>query len=411
MRSLVLCLIAGIAPQAMSQTPHGDLSGLLDLRVGAGGGETSWLDGGFGKLGLGGEDDLDARIARGALVWRPHLTWSTDLYLQLEFDPEQDNPVGVGEAYLRFKPMPAGSLRYSLKVGAFYPPVSLENDGVAWSTSRTLTPSAINTWIGEEVKVGGLETSVTMPAGAGHLTATGAAFGYNDTAGTLLTFRGWAMHDHQINLGGEFPLPERTPAWWALRPRQAHVAEPFREIDGRVGYYAQLEWRPAAPFAASVLHYDNNGDGHSRDDFQTSWDTAFTNVSVIAQLGENTQLLAQAMLGETAWIPLANGPVAKVDDVGFRSAYILLDHAFGGQGLAARLEAFETTDENQPYSLNSTPENGWAVTASWRNHLTTNLIWMVEGVYVESNRDARSQVGVDPDQNQLQLQTALRVNF
>lgn len=409
MKRLVFCLMASIAPQAFAQ--EGDVSAAVDLRVGTAGGETSWLDGGFGKLGLGGEDDFDARIARGILVWRPHLTWSTDVYLQMEFDSEQDNPIGLGEAYLRYKPLVSGPLRYSIRAGVFYPPVSLEHDGVAWSTTRTLTPSAINSWIGEEVKVGALEGSMTAPAGDGKLIATGAVFGYNDTSGTLLTFRGWALHDHQIPVGGDFPLPERSKAWWSFRTRQAHVAEPFREIDDRVGYYGKLEWRPDAPFMVNAFYYDNAGNETSYDDFQTSWKTRFANFGVLAQLTDDTQLLAQAMAGSTAWIPLANRPIARVDDVGFRSVYLLLDHTFGSQGLAARLDAFETTDENQAYSMNSTPESGWSVTAAWRNQFSANLTWMIEGVYVDSERASRTQVGMDNQQSQLQVQTSLRMGF
>ncbi len=409
MKRLVLCLIASIAPQALAQ--DSDVSAAIDLRFGAAGGESSWLDGGFGKLGLGSEDDLDARIARGVLVWRPHLTWSTDVYLQLEFDPEQDNLVGLGEAYIRYKPLTSGPMRYSVRAGVLYPPASLEHDGVAWSTTRTLTPSAINSWIGEEVKVAALEGAITAPVGDGKLTATGAVFGYNDTSGTLLTFRGWALHDHQIPLNGDFPLPDRSQTWWSYRPNQAHVAEPLRELDDRAGYYGKLEWRPDAPFMVTAFYYDNAGDETSRDDFQTSWKTQFANIGVVAQLTHDTQLLAQAMTGSTAWIPLANGPVAKVDDVGFRSAYLLLDHTFGSQGLAARLDAFETTDENQAYSLNSTPETGWSVTAAWRNQLNTSLMWMIEGVYIDSERASRGQVGADPQQSQLQVQTSLRLGF
>jgi len=302
-------------------------------------------------------------------------------------------------------------MRYSVRAGVLYPPASLEHDGVAWSTTRTLTPSAINSWIGEEVKVAALEGAITAPVGDGKLTATGAVFGYNDTSGTLLTFRGWALHDHQIPLNGDFPLPDRSQTWWSYRPNQAHVAEPLRELDDRAGYYGKLEWRPDAPFMVTAFYYDNAGDETSRDDFQTSWKTQFANIGVVAQLTHDTQLLAQAMTGSTAWIPLANRPVAKVDDVGFRSAYLLLDHTFGSQGLAARLDAFETTDENQAYSLNSTPETGWSLTAAWRNQLNTSLMWMIEGVYIDSERASRGQVGADPQQSQLQVQTSLRLGF
>ena len=62
---------------------------------------------------------------------------------------------GLSEAYLVFKPTPAGDTRYSVRAGLFYPPVSQEHQGPAWIDADMITPSAINSWIGEEVKVVG----------------------------------------------------------------------------------------------------------------------------------------------------------------------------------------------------------------------------------------------------------------
>lgn len=409
MRSLSLALLAAVcAAPAMAQVK--DVSGVIDLRVGGADGETSWTEGGFGKLRYGG-DDFGIDLARAAVVWRPRLGWSTDAYVHLEFDPDQEQFVGVGEAYLRWKPMARPNLRYGGRLGAFYPPVSLEHDGVAWSTTRTITPSVINSWIGEEVKVGGAEGSVSTPFGDGQIELTAAAFGWNDTSGTLLAFRGWAMHDQQITLTGDLPLPTRSATWWSFRPNQAHSAEPFREIDGRAGYYARVEWKMAAPVAIDAMHYDNAGDRVSRQDRQTAWETRFTNIGLRARLAEGTHVLAQAMAGQTVWIPLAAGPVPYVDDVDFASAYVMLDHEFGGhQGVAARLDAFETKD-NQPYSLNSTPEDGWALTAAYRNQLPGGFLLMLEGLYVSSERGSRPMVGVARDQEQMQVQSSLRWQF
>ena len=60
-----------------------------------------------------------------------------------------------------------------------------------------ITPSAINSWIGEEVKVVGVEGTATHPLAGGRLSGTFGLFGFNDTAGTQLAFRGWALHDRR----------------------------------------------------------------------------------------------------------------------------------------------------------------------------------------------------------------------
>ena len=45
----------------------------------------------------------------------------------------------------------------SVKAGAFFPAISLENDDLGWTSPYTLTPSAINSWIGEELRTIGSE--------------------------------------------------------------------------------------------------------------------------------------------------------------------------------------------------------------------------------------------------------------
>ena len=84
--------------------------------------------------------------------------------------------------------------------------VSLENDGVAWSPTRTLTASALNSWIGEEVRVTGLEASLELFLPTADLALTGAVFGGNDPCGSLLAWRGWAVGDRQTGRTDRLPL-------------------------------------------------------------------------------------------------------------------------------------------------------------------------------------------------------------
>ena len=50
-----------------------------------------------------------------------------------------------------------GDVSWSVKTGAFFPTISLENDDLGWTSPYTLTPSAINSWIGEELRTIGSE--------------------------------------------------------------------------------------------------------------------------------------------------------------------------------------------------------------------------------------------------------------
>ncbi len=47
-----------------------------------------------------------------------------------------------------------------MKSGAFFPTISLENDDLGWASPYTLTPSAINSWIGDELRSIGSEATM-----------------------------------------------------------------------------------------------------------------------------------------------------------------------------------------------------------------------------------------------------------
>ena len=92
-------------------------------------------------------------------------------------------------------------------MGAFFPPISLENDGIGWTSRWTLTPSAINSWVGEELRTIGAELRVEHRGDAGTFSAQAALFGRNDPAGELLAARGWSMGDLTSGLGAVLRNP------------------------------------------------------------------------------------------------------------------------------------------------------------------------------------------------------------
>src|SRR4029077_2655356 len=109
---------------------------------------------------------------------------------------QEDRPIDVSQAYLSWRPTPTSATRFSARLGMYYPAVSLEHDAPVGGLTNTITPSAINSWIGEEVRVIGAEAGVAHEfEGGQRLALTLGIFGGDDTAGTLLTYRGWAMHD------------------------------------------------------------------------------------------------------------------------------------------------------------------------------------------------------------------------
>ena len=132
-----------------------NLEAHLDLRASVVGGEDGWLDGGFGKLRYGGDDgDTQARlrVAAADVVWKPQLSWNLSGLLSATYQSQALEELDVNEAYLKFRSGPAAT-QVSARAGVFWPPVSQEHSGGHWGVTDTISPSAANSWIGEEVKV------------------------------------------------------------------------------------------------------------------------------------------------------------------------------------------------------------------------------------------------------------------
>ena len=218
----------------------------VDLRASTVGGEESWLEGGFGKLRYGGDEgetEARARIASADLAWKPQISWNLSGLLSMAYQKQLQGDLGFSESFLKFRSSPAPT-RFSARAGLFWPPISQEHGGSSWLVTDTITPSAANSWVGEEVKVLGVEATVETALAEHELALTGAAFLHNDMSGTLLTNRGWALHDLRITAGGDLPLPPLSPS---IAPYQASITSPFWEVDSRAGFYGRLDWRPQLP--------------------------------------------------------------------------------------------------------------------------------------------------------------------
>jgi hypothetical protein len=386
------------------QTFHG----LAELSLGAADGEQSFLAGGFGKTAYSGAEDggWKARpsLSQAVVEWRPSFAfwasgvvsgqWQADVHPRLDLD----------EAYLKLRSPPANWGRLSGRIGVFYPPVSLEHGGLGWTTTDLISASALNSWIGEEVKVGAAEVSFTHRFGGHEVTATGAAFGWNDTSGTLVSFRGWAIHGLRTGPSSEFELPPMAPF---IARKQADETYPMWEIDGRVGWYGRLEWRPPAPVTLDALYYDNRGDRTSVDQHQWSWETRFLDLGLTADLDTRTHLKAQGLSGRT-WMGYARP--AQWVDVKFRAGYLMLTRDIGADAISLRAELFDARDLAS-LTYNDNREYGWAITAGWRHRVAGFADLMLNAQRVGSWRPSRARIPEAPVQAQDVLQAALRLHF
>lgn len=404
-----LVLAAGQARADVDLASPETLSALIDLRGAIADGERSWVDDGFGKTRFGGDGGTRAHaaIADAALLWTPRFSWDLTGVVDVEAQPEQEHGIDVVEAYLRLRPAPSSAWRASGRFGLFYPPISLEHDDKGWQVSRTITPSAINSWVSEEVKVIGAEATVSHVSDSGQEAGlTAAIFSYNDTSGTLLTFRGWALDDARTTAFSAFPLPALSTFSSYIQPRDTF---PTREIDNRAGWYVRADWRASAPLALNAFYYDNRGNKVGvTPSGQWAWATRFLNLGLSVDLDEQTQVLAQAMSGRTLMgFPTSQGIWYDVD---FDAAYFLLSRTFGASALTGRIDWFRTRDRTLQ-TIDNNDENGWAATLAWRRELTPHAKLFVEALHVSSDRPSRLYDAIEPRQGQTLVQSSLKLSF
>ena len=383
-----------------------------DVRLAVVNGEESWLDGGFGKLRSGSDGDLrvEPELGNANLVWQPQFTWSMSATIVGSLQAGERTQAGLSQAYLSFKPMrSAGGTAFSARAGLMWPPVSLEHEGADWHVADSITPSAINSWIGEEVRPVAVEGTISANPGLHRLRATAALFAANDTSGTLLTFRGWALHDRTTLAFNRWPLPP-------LGDEFIHVQAPFTHplIDvhagfaHRPGYYAKLAWQPPIPLRVELFRYDNRANPEDINaDLEWGWHTQFDNVAVVAELGGGAQLKAQALQGRTRMGFLEEG--RRWVDNRFRSAFVMLSSPIGPFGVAARGEAFDTRNRGSWWE-DEYDEHGWSAMLAAKRELGP-FTGLLELLHVWSDSPVREYADEPSRQSQTQLQAELRISW
>lgn len=385
-----------------------------DARLVLANGHTSFADGGFGKTRFDGTASGDYQFhavpVEGDLIWQPRFTSSVSGNVSVAWQRDQEDAVDVLESYLTFIPRRRGNVNFSFKAGLYWPEISLEHStGGAWSTVYTITPSAINSWVGEEVKVIGAEGTVRATIGNQDVSLTGAVFGFNDTSGTLLSFRGWGLHDLKATAFGHFKLP---PLNAFMSGAQENVTRSLFEIDNRVGFYGRAEWRPSSTVVLNAFYYDNRGDPEAFSDrLQWGWRTRFWNVGLIADLSPRTRIIAQGMTGSTIMGRIPTNATERWVHTHYRSAFALLSQEVGKGAFSGRVEWFGTKEKGSRMSNTDEPEDGWAMTAAVRWPLWQRFTGFLELLHVESTRGARVRVGIPPKESQTVAQAALRFRW
>jgi hypothetical protein len=378
------------------------LSGYVDVRAVAPAGPKSWLEGGLGKFRYG-SGDSPVTFAEGVLQAGARLDDNLSAVTVLRLEPRTPGGFDALETYLRYAPRSDGAVSWSVKAGAFFPTLSLENDDLGWASPYTLTPSAINSWVGDELRTIGSEATIRWKTGMGTVSALGALLCCNDEAGIVIADRGWSLEDRPMGLFERVRLPDATMALFRKRPNQRTGM--FDEIDGGVGWYAGLAWQMPRIGKLTAMRYDNRADPAAVSTRDTSWETNFWSFGARTQLGA-LMLIAQHMDGYTA-IAIPSGR----SETRFQSAFLLASYDLGADWrISAREEFFQTRHvAAAPHPLS---EDGDAFTAavSW---IGFDRVRLTGEVIVLDNRRleyARAGLG-GPQRADTQFQLGARFFF
>lgn len=143
-------------------------------------------------------------------------------------------------------------------------------------------------------------------------------------------------------------------------------------------------------------------------DGQYAWRTRFAQSALIWTLGSKTQILVQAMTGETSMGVAVGG--LEPADVGFSAAYVLLSRDLANGTATVRIEQFSVSDRTFKASDNNA-EHGWAGTLAWRAPVSARSEILFEAIGAQSIRRDRTRFGAAPAQDSAQVRVAFRTAF
>jgi hypothetical protein len=355
MKRIVPALLCTIAASVSAQSLqfHGFLTA-REIYVKA---QPSWTTGGFGRFDVGAANADDHRyvnidVAQLGVDWTP---WNWFLvHADGLARKEQSGTIGKHAGLVQaFVDLHTERLR--LRAGNFWLPTSRENVEPLWTSPYTITFSALNTWIAQEVRPIGADLQFSPNF---YITLGGTAFRGNDTMGSELAARGWTL-GNRLSVYNEViaDVPDTT------RPIGP-------EIDHRIGDSERLRLQLPERAMIQFARVDNREQLLSRTPPDQPWRTKFNVISGDAGANSPTTLAAEWLYGTTT-IGFPGGSF----QLRFDTAYALLSHKSGMDRWTARVERFKAGREH-----------GNAYTIAWLRETSPHVRSGVEYVRSTGNQ-------------------------
>lgn len=367
------------------------LRGVLDLRAARGAQVPSWTESGPGKTRYGGEVTESGferktryELSQLAIELGAALPWDirAQAQLNLQSDLADDDEPWLVEAFLR-KEWGADERGWGLQTGLMNMPFSLEHVGPAWAPEYSISASALDSWLWEEISLAGVEgewwrvTSSGLRIGA----IVGAGFG-PDQLGRLVALRGWAMGDGLSGINADLPLPSGVRT------------EIFDERDDKPAAYTWLSLGDEQERATVRLGYfDNFGDQSAPG----VWDTRFATIGATLHPHSHFDFVAQYLRGEARVRDTTN-------DSSLRAYYALVSYHHRRHRASFRYDSFRVNDMD---GGNPTQEKGQAWTLAYflqmglRHRLGAEYIWL----------DSRRPGSAVPEPSQDSWQVSYRFRY
>jgi len=228
----------------------------------------------------------------------------------------------------------------------------------------------------------------------------------NDPTGTLLSWRGFALHDRQTTFNESVQFAPIAALNSDELRWQANQVLPFEEVDGRFGYYAGVHWDYLKRSQFRFYYYDNNGDPSifNRTTGQYAWHTRFSSLAWLYKFTGKTRLIAQLLDGKTEM------GANKLIYNRFYSHYLMLSNKAGKHRLSLRYDYFKVDDDDTT-AFDPNASHGEGLTATWRYQLTDTLQIGVEGSALHSFVQNRPGSGFAQRLSQQQLMANAQWRF